>query len=209
MTIWDNIYKNYQQGGPAWATLQEGLLPQFIHFIKSNNFRIKSALDIGCGTGKYLVYLKKMDFKIAGIDSSETAIEMSKELLGSSNFLHCLDMFDFQIMPNTYDLIISISTIHHGLKKEIENLISSIYQALLPGGKIFITLPDYERAKRWDTFKDHEELELGTYLPLHGPEKGLPHSFYNKEEIEELFANFKKSNLELDERGKWIITGEK
>ena len=30
MTIWDNIYKNYKQGGEAYATLRKGLIPEFL-----------------------------------------------------------------------------------------------------------------------------------------------------------------------------------
>ena len=32
MTVWDNIYKNYQKGGEAWATLSEEIHPLFSKF---------------------------------------------------------------------------------------------------------------------------------------------------------------------------------
>jgi ubiquinone/menaquinone biosynthesis C-methylase UbiE len=54
MTIWDNIYKNYQKGGEAWATLSEEIHPLFKQFLSQSNFELKHVLDIGCGTGKYL-----------------------------------------------------------------------------------------------------------------------------------------------------------
>lgn len=208
-TIWDKIYKNYQKGGQAWATLQEEILPEFVEFVKNNNFGEKSALDIGCGTGKYLVYLKKLGFTVCGIDSSETAIEMTKKSLGENADLSVASMFEYEIPENTYDLIFSISTIHHGFKKEIIILIEQIYNKIIPGGKVFITLPDIESNKKWNTFKDDKEIAIGTYAPQSGPEKGLPHSFFSEQEIIQIFSKFENIKLELDKIGRWYIVGTK
>lgn len=209
MTIWDNIYKDYQKGGEAWATISEGLIPQFTNFIENNKFNQKSALDIGCGTGKYLMYLKGVGFKTDGIDSSETSIEMSKKLVGKDSDLACVNMFDFDIPQDKYDLIYSISAIHHGLKEQVVGLIDRIFDSLLPEGKIFITLPNIVVSNKWETFKDHEELSPGTYAPTSGPEKGLAHSFFTKDEINNIFFKFKDLKIELDEIGRWIIIAKK
>ncbi len=209
MTIWDNIYKDYQRGGEAWATIKEGIIPQFADFIKNNKFNQKRALDIGCGTGKYLVYLKEFGFKTDGIDSSETVIETSRKLVNQESCLGCVNMFNFDIPLNKYDLIYSISTIHHGLKEQVIDLIDKIYNSLLPGGRIFITLPNIEISNKRETIKDHEELAPGTYAPMSGPEKGLAHSFFAKDEIKNILSKFKDLHIELDEIGRWIITAGK
>jgi SAM-dependent methyltransferase len=209
MTIWDKIYKDYQKGGEAWATLREGLLPRFINFIENNKFSNKNALDIGCGTGKYLVYLKKLGFQVLGIDSSETAIEMTRNIIGDASKLECVNMFEYEIPENKLDFVFSISTIHHGLKADVIKLINQIHNKLLIGGCVFVTLPDIESNKKWNTFKSDKEIASGTYAPISGPEKGLAHSFFSKEEIEKIFSNFKNINLELDDIGRWCITGTK
>ncbi len=209
MTIWDNIYKNYQNGGEAWATLSEEIHPLFKQFLNQSDFIFKYVLDIGCGTGRYLKILQAGGFKTDGIDSSETAIEMSKKELDNNSKISCIDMFEFEIPKNKYDLIISISTIHHGTKKQIQILINRIYEAIIESGKVFITLPDFESSKKWNTFKNNEEVAKGTFLPLSGPEKGLAHSFYTKEEIQKLFSNFKNLQLDLDSHGRWIVRASK
>jgi SAM-dependent methyltransferase len=89
MTIWDNIYKNYQQGGEAWATISEDIHPLFKQLLSESDFAIKQALDIGCGTGKYLKILQAGGFKTDGIDSSETAVEMTKKELGIDSKILC------------------------------------------------------------------------------------------------------------------------
>lgn len=208
MTIWNNIYKNYQKGGEAWATLNEGLIPRFIEFVEKNVFTERKAFDIGCGTGKYIIYLQKIGFETIGIDSSETAVIITKEKTKNNN-IECVNMFEYEISEKTYDFIFSISTIHHGLKNDVKALVDKIHSALLPDGKVFITLPDFESNKHWNTFKDNKELAPGTYAPLSGPEKGLAHSFYTEEEIKSLFSKFTNVLMELDEIGRWIITAKK
>ncbi len=209
MTIWDNIYKNYQKGGEAWATLSEEIHPLFKQFLDQSNFELKNALDIGCGTGKYLKILQACGFKTSGIDSSETAVKMTKKELGTASSVLCVNMFEFEIPANKHDLIISIATIHHGTKKQIQNLINQIHGALAENGKIFITVPNLEGLKQWNTFKDQEKIAEGTSIPLSGPEKGLPHSFFSKEEVEKLFSNFKNVTLALDVIGRWVIQASK
>lgn len=214
MTIWDKIYKDYQKGGPAWATIEGRILPQFIDFIKSNQFTIKHALEIGCGTGKYLMILKEGGFQTDGIDSSETAVEITKNNLKDDSDIRIADMFEYDIPQDRYDLIFSIFSIHHGYKDQVKKTIERIYKALLPNGKVLITLPDYESSEKWDTFKNNQDLGGGTFAPLAGPEKGLPHSFYSKQEVEELFKEFTNVKIELEQNGKiihgnWVVSGEK
>lgn len=209
MTIWDKIYKNYQKGGEAWATLSEEIHPLFKQFLSKSNFELKHVLDIGSGTGKYLKILQAGWFKTDGIDSSETAVWMTQKTLGDNSIVICVNMFEFEIPKNKYDLVISISTIHHGTKEQIQNLINKIYEIIVENGKIFITVPDFESSKKWKTFKDHEEVAEGTFAPLSGPEKGLPHSFFTKKETQNLFSKFRDVKIELDEIGRWIIQASK
>ena len=209
MTIWNNIYNHYFKGGQAWASLSEEIHPQFIQFTHHSIDNLKYALDIGCGTGKYLKLLQTKGVKTAGLDSSKTAVKITRTELGDDSIIYCSNMYDFKIPQNRYDLIISISTIHHGTKTQIQTLINQIHQAIIDQGKIFITLPEKTSSHRWSSFKDHQIIAPGTYTPLSGPEKGLPHSFYTHTEIQQLFSQFKDLHIILDHRGRWVIQATK
>lgn len=209
MTTWDDIYKDYQKGGEAWATLSENIDKKFQEFVQNDDFQKRSAFDIGCGTGKYLKYLKEIGFEVAGIDSSATAIEMTKDLLGDGTDVKVANMFEFDIPKDKYDLFLSISTIHHGMKEDVSKLIKQLYEKLIKGGKVFITIPDYKTGDDWNKLEGREQLASGTYAATTGPEKGLAHSFFREEEIKGMFADFKDVEMELDEIGRWFVTASK
>jgi len=209
MTNWDNIYKEHNKWWEAWATLSEWIHELFVKFLDKNNFGTKNVLDIGCGTGKYLEYLKSMYFNTDWIDSSPTAIEMTKKVLNKDSEILCVDMFEFEIPKNKYDLIISVSTIHHGTKYQVKQMINKIHYSLKDDGKIFITLPDFEVAKQNKAWENDEKIEEWTYAPTSWPEKWLAHSFYNKNEILNLFWEFINLDIQMDNIGRWIVTGSK
>ncbi len=209
MTTWDTIYKDFQKGGDAWATLSEDIHPLFKKFLSDSKFTRQYVFDIGCGNGKYLTFLQKLGFKTDGIDSSETSIKMTKKMLGDNSSIKLADMFDYDIEKNKYDLIISVATIHHGTKEQVQRLMHTIHDALIDNGRIFITVTDFASTKKWNTFKDHKEISPGTFSPLSGPEIGLPHSFYTKDEAHALFAEFSNVTIELDKIGRWIVWARK
>ena len=210
MTIWDGIYQKYKRDGEEYATLKKGLMPEFLDFIQGGDFKEKTVLDLGCGNGKYLAFLKNLGFAVDGIDSSPTAVEMSREIIGTDSNILLADIYNCDLPKGRYGLIISISAIHHGLKSQVKNAIMNAHSALLSGGKFFITLPDNDGSARWAMMSDYEEIEPGTRMPLAGPEKGLPHSSFNEDEIKEIFASFSSFKMFLlAHRGRWIISGVK
>jgi len=209
MTRWDEIYKDFMNGGEAWATLGEDIDERFVKLVEKSDFQIKKVLDIGCGTGKYLKFLEDKGFTVEGVDNSPTAVKVSSDNLGSDAKIRCCDMYELDLPPEEYDLILSVSTIHHGFKNAIERLVEKIYDALTSGGKVFITFPDFGSAQKWNTFKDKEKLAAGTYAPLSGPEMGLAHSFYTKSEVEELFSKFSSIKIHLDDIGRLVVVGNK
>lgn len=219
MPNWDKIYKEYFTGGKSWKDINDGVIPYcfingispfFKKLIRQKKFKHKYAFDIGCGYGKYLIFLASKGFKTDGIDASAISVKMTKQALGDKTAtIKKADMFNLKIMPNKYDLILSVSTINHGHKDEVSSLIDKIHQALIPGGSSFITIPDKKCLKTWRTFKKYKKLDNNTVLPLIGPEKGVAHSFYTKTEIKKMFNKFSGITMTNDVSGQWIIIANK
>ncbi|MFH1366978.1 MAG: class I SAM-dependent methyltransferase [Patescibacteria group bacterium] len=209
LTTWDKIYKNYLKGGPAYASLGYEIYPPFKKFIKRSKFTSKSALDIGCGDGRYLKYLQTLGFATDGIDSSLSAVKMTKKLLKDKSRIIKADMFKYKIPPGKYDFIFSFNTLQHGKKAQIRKLVNRIFRALRNNGKTLITLPDCQQINEWHHFQKKRMVSAGTYIPLTGPEKGLPHSFFTKKEIARFFLKFKKVKIKMGNYGRWFIQAEK
>ena len=208
-STWDKIYTQYEKTGTKWASLNNPIHGSFFSFIRRSTFAKKSVLDLGCGNGKYLKFLKGIGFQVVGTDSSPTAIAMSRKTLGKKADLRIANIYTKPIPSKKYDLIISIATMQHARKTTIKKLTNQIYRSLPINGKIFITLPQMSSLRRWATFEKTKKIAPGTYIPLLGPEKGLAHSFYEKNELKKLFARFTHLKIARDDMGRWIITGQK
>ena len=99
-------------------------------------------LDIGCGTGHFLYYLKKRGcLNFLGIDISESQVQFCRERI-TPNVQHA-DVFEFlSDRKGTYAVISSSDVIEHMPKEQVIPFLKLIYQALNPGGVLLLKLPN-------------------------------------------------------------------
>jgi SAM-dependent methyltransferase len=209
MPTWETIYQNYQQGGPAWASLADGLVPSFLEFIYRTNFTQKTVLDVGCGQGQYLQWLAAQGWQCAGIDNSPTALAMAKASLPASSSLIEADMFSYGFPHLTYDLVISIAALNHGYHADIAQVVRQMIASLKPGGWLFLTLPSDQAREHWETFREAQQLVPGVWAPTVGPEAGLPHSFFSRAEMAQVLDQLSEVTIELDDRYRWVVNGQR
>jgi|SRR5690554_383932 len=114
-----------------WKTYEYKYLP----LIKSYN-KNSSILELGCGRGIMLEFLKDNGFKNTfGIDISEEQIKIALE---KNLNVKKYDVFDFfRESKNTYDIIIALDFVEHFNKDEIILIFNLIFEHLNDGG-IFI-----------------------------------------------------------------------
>lgn len=105
----------------------------------------KTSLEIGCGRGGFARYIvSQYDIKeFYACDYSESAIEIAKSKL--NNFqrikLQTEDIQNLSFADASFDTIISCETIEH---VPLPNrALSEIYRVLKPGGRFFLTCPNY------------------------------------------------------------------
>ncbi len=103
-------------------------------------FRDKKAkiLDIGCGNGSFLFWLKSMGFKnFEGVDISQEQINLGKKI-GIEN-IFCVDFRDYlKGKNNSYDLIFTRDLLEHFEKGEVVEILELIFSSLAPNGKFII-----------------------------------------------------------------------
>ena len=188
---WDAIFR--RQGRvftePHWD------MPQVVQRLREKGS--DKVLDLGCGTGRHVVYLAQHGFSVYGLDNSPKAIKMTAEWLAQENL--CADL-QIQEMTETFpyedrffDAIVSIQVIHHADTASIKRIIGEIERVLKPGGFLFVTVPT-----RQNQGKRFRQIEPNTFVPLDGDEKGLPHHYFTPQELEALLAHFEITDIHLD-----------
>ena len=96
----------------------------------------KSAIDIGCGEGKFSRLLSQLGATVTGVDLTETFIERARSLsneeiylLGNAEILHGIE-------SNTYDIAISYIVLVD--LQDYRSAINAAYRVLRPGGRFVV-----------------------------------------------------------------------
>jgi SAM-dependent methyltransferase len=173
---------------------------------------VKKILDLGCGTGRHLIFLINKGFELHGLDAAPRGLEIAKKWLEEQNLfanllLHRIEE-KFPYADGFFDALISIQVIHHNFMDKIIITINEIERILRKGGIFFITVPTlklFKHKNKWDLL----EVENRTFIPQNGPEKDLTHHFFTKNEIKKLFKNFEINEIYIDKTNHRAILGIK
>ncbi len=172
---------------------------------------IRRILDLGCGTGRHLLFFLKKGFEVYGLDGSPNGLKIAKNWLTDENLsseLTCQKIeHKFPYKDGFFDAVISIQVIHHNLMKDIVFTVNEIARILKPQGFIFLTFPVLQGF--YIKTQEMEKVEIGTYIPLTGQEKGLPHHFFTIPEINRVFSAFELSEIYVDKTNHRAILGQK
>jgi SAM-dependent methyltransferase len=77
---------------------------------------IRSVLDVGCGTGRGIRYLRQHmpDLEVHGIDPSPDLLKIATERHGvPRELLHCADALSAPFPPGSFDAVMSLAVLHH------------------------------------------------------------------------------------------------
>ena len=90
--------------------------------------KIKTLLDIGCGTGRLFPLYKSLNIKhIVGQDIAKNALDIAEKRYGSDNITLTDKKIENLEYPNHYfDVIISNRVLQHVIPKDIEGVIRKI-----------------------------------------------------------------------------------
>ena len=75
MSEWDQIFT---EKGKVFTEPHPDI-ERIIKFFKEKG--VRRVLDLGCGTGRHLIYLSKKGFEVFGLDASPKALEISEKWL--------------------------------------------------------------------------------------------------------------------------------
>ncbi len=199
---WNEIFK---QQGKVFAEPHEDL-PRIVRLLKDKG--ASTVLDLGSGTGRHVVYLARNGFSVFGLDNSPEGIKMTRRWLAEEGLAADVQLASmtekFPYEDDFFDAVVSVQVIHHADIGTIRKMAQEITRVLKTGGLLFVTVP-----KLMNQAQTFEEIEPNTFIPLDGPEKGLPHHYFTPEELREMFAGFDVTDIHLDAVNHYCLSAHK
>jgi len=120
-------------------TLKKDKSPRFTEALKM--LEGKDILDVGCASGSISKYIAQMGYKVYGIDTLESSIEIANEFFSNPNATYELrDMIKQPFAENSFDCILFFETIEH-----VENpaqFLREFHRILRPNGCLILSTPN-------------------------------------------------------------------
>lgn len=167
------------------------------------NKKVNKILDLGCGSGRHLVYFAKLGYDVCGLDMSPEAIKLSGKWLADEGLkadLHCKDMQRLPWPDNFFDAVVSVQVIEHHHLEHIQKIIREVNRVLHDAGYFFAVVKKYPPQKDWKKGK-FARLDRHLYAPTEGTEKGMVHYFFAEDELKDILAGFDIIEIKEDKKG--------
>ena len=137
-------------------------------------------IDLGCGTGNYVIHFSKLGYDATGVDLSEHAIDIagrSAEKAGASCPFIVADLLgDLAEIPGTYDVAYDWELLHHIYPEDRERYASNVHRILRPGGR-YLSVCFSEESPQFGGTGKYRKTPLDTVL-----------YFSSEEEIGSMFS---------------------
>jgi RimJ/RimL family protein N-acetyltransferase len=132
----EEVAASYDQIAELWLDLSTygfAQLERAIAFVK----RKGTALDVGCGTGRYFELFTRHDFATDGIDYSPSMIALARQRHTQARLFHA-DICRWEL-PRTYDLIVAWDSVWHVPLELQEAVLKKLCLGLSAGGVLVFT----------------------------------------------------------------------
>jgi SAM-dependent methyltransferase len=130
-----------------WFVYRRKLMANLIE--RLGNISGNAALDIGCGTGGNLGFLKRYCATASGIDLSDDAIALAQKKYPAETFIKGdINELHKHFPEASFDLVSDFSVLCHGWIASDEQSMRDIYRVLRPRGAFVLTEPAFPFLRR-------------------------------------------------------------
>ena len=188
--FWDLSYKRLENNLKYPNEQLIKFLNKFILKKKINKNKLLF-LDLGCGNGRNTKYILENGLKVVSIDLSKIAINNTRKLLKKSKFnpsrykLINISSDNFKYASNSFDYIISDSTLDSMPINEFKKTIKLIYNLIKPNGLVYLNLINIKNVTHKGKF-----LNKYDFLINSKHENNTIQSYFDNKRINESFKQF-------------------
>lgn len=171
---------------------EEQLLERLISLCKEKN----NALDLGCGSGGYSLFLARKGFLVDSVDLSSKALEGLKERIEENKATGITainsDIEQFAT-DKKYDLIIAASSLHFFQLQTITDILARIKNWLVDDGILFLRIFSNKDDKFIKYVKEGRQSAPNEII---SPRTQKSIHYFSQDEIRELVKDFEVIKLE-------------
>jgi SAM-dependent methyltransferase len=153
-----------------------------VQLIDSGKIQPCKAVDLGCGTGNYTIFLANRGFDATGIDMSPAAIEIARKNAGTKNVTCLFIVADIVKEPDKvrqkFDFAFDWNVLHHVYPQDREQYVKNVYHMLNPKGT-YLSVSFSEKDESFETSGKYRKTSIGSVL-----------YFSSEEELRELFSSY-------------------
>ncbi len=192
MPTWDELFR---QGIAIEGVAEEVAIMARLLMLEFGETPAKIKIwDVGCGTGRHTVYLARLGFDIYASDNSPKALETTQAALAVEHLkatVAAADMEDLPFKDVAFHAIILWNVVQHADSAKIMRVITNLKSAILPKGLFLLSV----KSTKAEEVGKGQRVEDNTYVLMEGIEKGVPHHYFTKDELDRLFAPFQVVHL--------------
>lgn len=94
-------------------------------------------LEVGCGNGKTAVALAKRGYRVTGMDFSQKAIDICRELILDADFV-CASVLNIPFENGSFDGISAFHVLEHLTDDELSKAAEELYRVMKTGGYLLV-----------------------------------------------------------------------
>lgn len=199
--MWENYYSTLKRLPKRLKELAPYIVEAVPDFKRS---KTRTILDLGCGAGRHAIYLASQGFSVIALDISRNALKIVKKWARKEKLakvaLVRASMTRLPFRDISLDAVISVSTIHHGLKSDMTKTINETYRILKEKGLFLANLASDKDPR----YGEGKQVEDGTFRILEdfeGTKFEETHHFSTEEETLGMLLGFAEKELRLEKSG--------
>jgi 2-polyprenyl-3-methyl-5-hydroxy-6-metoxy-1,4-benzoquinol methylase len=162
----DEIYKNVSLKEIPWNI--ETPPDVIVQLVACGKIKPCNAIDLGCGTGNYAIYLAGKGFNVTGVDTSPVAIKFAMENAMQKkvdcNFIVADVLDDLKNhVKGPFDFAYDWEVLHHVYPRNRKKFVENVFGVLNPGGK-YLSVCFSEKDQQFGASGKYRKTRLGTIL---------------------------------------------
>jgi SAM-dependent methyltransferase len=138
-----------------------------IELIKSEKIKPRNILDLGCGTGNYVLFFASQGYDVTGVDISPSALQIARKYVDERNldcrFIVADVLGDLSEVKHRFDFAYDWELLHHIYPDQRQHYIQNVYHLLNPGGH-YLSLCFSEKDPQFGGEGKYRKTPIGTVL---------------------------------------------